>query len=273
MLAHSDATTRSRRNKPQFTILAAHVFRVIVCQSKLHGESFVKTNLDQLISGITSSLANKEYKFTHAEYVDRSEQTRPVFSNIVAQKNDVNITVVYGDNAAGKSLVSKLLAIKVTDNNIPCRVVSMKNRTSSGIERALIFGSEKTDSTGATSARITMLSLDSAIDDKRESFVILDEPDIGLSSKYCKAMGHLISNKSRELSEFGGHVLLITHSKELIKSFMHHHGCCPSYIGMDTDLTLEEWLNDDEMATIDELLELKSIGARKKRALSKHFNN
>ena len=68
--------------------------------------------------------------------------------------SDGKVFVVTGENATGKSFFAKLLDAYSRNNGVEeVMRIGMGKRTESGIVKALMFGDEKDQSTGETSAR------------------------------------------------------------------------------------------------------------------------
>lgn len=199
-----------------------------------------------------------------------------IFDNIYIENNNSKVTIIYGDNVSGKSLFAWLFEIYCVGKSsekydrIPVRAAAMRNRTMSGIQRAIIFGDESDQSTGCTSLNVVIKCIQSTLTGET-GVAILDEPDIGLSERYSGALGHYIANCANDFKEHG--LVLISHSKTLIKSFLQHYNQPVSYLGVDTSLNYNDWCNTQSVATIEELLQLKEIGFKKQRAIFQAIEN
>lgn len=184
--------------------------------------------------------------------------------------NDSKFIILTGDNATGKSYFSKMLSSWMAkhENTSPI-LLSMINRTSSGVNssaitRAFIYGDQSEQSTGETSVNVVrkaFSSISKRDEDKeqKQSIIVLDEPDMGLSEGYQYALGQYIAQeykKVKDLESFSG-ILLVTHSKNLIKGLIELD-ITPSYINSgEPKIKLEEWLNRVEKKSVEDLLSLK----------------
>jgi ABC-type Mn2+/Zn2+ transport system ATPase subunit len=196
----------------------------------------------------------------------------PVFDKITLNysgDSEPKLVVVYGDNASGKSLLVKLLEQQLQDAEWVIRATSMKNRTSAGVSRAFIYGSDGDQSTGATSVKAAQRCL-LALKNEAEpcALSVLDEPDIGLSPRYAKAMGAYIAQQVNALSD-GKCVVLVSHSRDLVQSAFDSLGVSCATLGINTSLSLLPWLENQESATIDELLGLEKKGFRQLCAIDR----
>jgi len=100
--------------------------------------------------------------------------------------------MVYGDNAAGKSLIGQLIEQKARQDSIAVRSVSVRNRTRGGIEDSLIFGDQGDQSTGATSISAIQLAIKSMHQDDEASIDELLDPS-SLGSRRWSAIEKVLS--------------------------------------------------------------------------------
>lgn len=184
---------------------------------------------------------------------------------------DSKFIVLTGDNATGKSYFSKMLSSWMArhENTSPI-LLSMINRTGSGVNgsgftKTFIYGDQSEQSTGETSVSVVRKAFGSVMKryeekDTKQSIIVLDEPDIGLSEGYQYAIGQYIAqqyNEVKDLDSFSG-ILLVTHSKNLIKGILGSE-IKPSYINSgDSEITLSNWLNKEDRKSIEDLLSLKN---------------
>lgn len=179
-----------------------------------------------------------------------------IFPKISINNANSNIVIIYGENASGKSLFSTLIEQCARSEKIGCRNACMRNRTSSGIERAFVFGDEGSQSTGATSLSVAIKCLSNTVKEDKNAIAILDEPDVGLSDYYTPTLGKYIADQMIDAQEHIG-LVLVSHSKLLMKSFLETYNKPISAIGINTDLSLQDWINQSEEATMEELLLLQ----------------
>lgn len=189
-----------------------------------------------------------------------------------------------GENASGKSLVVKFACgwlSKLWPTAKYVRV-SMEERTGSGhsemgsFRRSMMFGDESEQSTGETSVstvKKALSNLKSRLDDGEEMLLILDEPELGLSSSYHHALGLLIGNALKAVADNPNCVglLLVSHSKELYAGLAQGLEATPSFIHMGRNLTATQWLADDSRKSLDELNNLQSVARERYRAVSQYM--
>lgn len=219
--------------------------------------------INTLFSSFITDLNERNYKLFSATFDEKK-----LIDDIYTLDSQSNILLIYGDNAAGKSLFTYILEATAKEENIPVRSASMSNRTKSGVEKAMLFGNESEESTGETSLRVALLSLDNTLQDdaKTTCLSILDEPDIGLSFRYTTALGQLIVQKANQMNQSG--IVIVSHNKDLVHSIMTHYQKPISMIGINTNLNYNDWIKSLTPASVDELLELSSISSKKWRAIT-----
>lgn len=230
----------------------------------------------QTIKSFFEILSDKKFKFFEAKYINpQTEIETDVFGNMSIKFNDSNLTVMYGENASGKSFISNVLqqyCRAQKDTHISVRALSVANRTRSSIEKSMIFGDESEQSTGETSYSVTKLCLDSFKKDESKSIVILDEPDIGLSRKYSKAFAKYIVDIVNETDPNEKSIVIVSHNIDFIKVIIEYYGKPINHIGVNTEMSLIEWMNDDTEYSIEDLNILKKIGISKWRAIQSIIN-
>lgn len=212
-----------------------------------------------------SNVDDKVYRVFDAKYEDGTE----IFENFkVNIQSKSNILIIYGDNCSGKSLFTNILEAIAKDKKVTVRSASMKNRTKSGIEKALILGDESRQSTGETSVSFAEKSLVNTLRETGLALSVLDEPDLGLSDYYSAPFGEFIAGYSNQFNEKQG-LLLISHSKKLMTSFLKHNDQSISTLGINTNLSLEEWLENNDEGTVKELKNLREMAKDKEIRISK----
>lgn len=192
----------------------------------------------------------------HYAVLNLEKDNQLIFDKLSIHKADSNVVIIYGENASGKSLFSSIIEQCARSEKIGCRNACMRNRTSSGIEKAFIFGDEGSQSTGATSLSVAVKCLSNTLKEDKDALAILDEPDVGLSDYYTPALGKYIAEQMATAPEHVG-LVLVSHSKLLMKSFLDTYNKPVSTIGINTNLSLQDWINQSEEATMEELLSLK----------------
>lgn len=212
-------------------------------------------------SSILAAIKDREYRI-----FDAAIEEKPVFDELFIEDNESNVIIIYGDNASGKSLFANIIEAILRQEKMPVRSASMKNRTSSGIQKTLIFGDESSESTGQTSFRVANLCLKSTAE-YPGSTAILDEPDIGLSDRFQSAFGEHIAQTMKGTEGTG--LVIISHSATLIDSFITNFGKPVSFLGICTNKNYRDWVGAQEPASVEELLLLTEKSSNKYRAIQK----
>lgn len=186
------------------------------------------------------------------------------------------LVVITGENASGKSLAVRVLAGRAHEHKLTAVSVSIRERAGSGehemarFAQAMMFGDQNDQSTGAVSARSVNNLLTRNLDRKEGALGILDEPELGLSDGYARAMGELIGSHADTLPKTCAGVVVVTHSRALVAGLLER---CPDPTWMPVvprpsagDLapagpgTLQEWATGTEERTVEELLALQDAG-------------
>lgn len=202
----------------------------------------------------------------------------PLSFNLLSGKSE-KLIVVVGDNACGKSLLtSQMLTCAHKWANIKGYNIGMKSRTQEGLGRVFMYKQEDDNSTGAITLHAIVGGLTNCLNHANEGtpmMLVLDEPTLGLSMRYERAMGQYIGNivnENKENENFKG-VLLVTHSKDLVRS-MIDNGFEPSVVSVGKKIdSIDEWLDSKESATIEELLNLSQKGNDTWRTVRTYFND
>lgn len=169
---------------------------------------------------------------------------------------EANVTLIAGPNASGKSLVSKMIANFSREQNLPCRVCSMLNRSQGGIESAMIFGDESYNSTGVNSLSAIENSLKSTVNDKK-GVVILDEPDIGLSEEYSGGLGKYVADFMNDKGLNFTHLVIVSHSRLFFNCFIEGYRKEINKVYMSKRKTFDDWrLGAVEVASVEDLKSL-----------------
>ncbi len=186
---------------------------------------------------------------------------------------DSGVFILVGDNASGKSLLMRILASWLNDDKVEPLQVSMRYRTEAGLHRAFMFGSESDRSTGAVSLHAVMGGLRTCRGRSTPSWLLLDEPDIGLAEGYSQALGQHLAEFGNELDGQGTRALgLVTHSKALVRSLTERLKHPPHVLVTGehhAGMTLEQWLQDQRSRTLEELLSLENRGFETWRKVQK----
>lgn len=197
-------------------------------------------------------------KFKNARIFDNDENNAIVPINFDID-NASKILFVVGSNASGKSLVGRIVELVASEEELPKRSCSMRNRTSGEFGQRLVFGSEDDSSTGENSVHASVIGLKSTVESKNSAVLVLDEPDLGLADEYSAALGQHIAKTVNENHETLGLIVVITHSHKLIDAAISALSVPFSkmHVG-DANVSFDEWrARPFKAATIEELMNLK----------------
>lgn len=189
----------------------------------------------------------------------------PFKLKFIESEKPSNICLVLGDNASGKSLFVEIARNRASmHHKIKNICVSIRERTGSGtfemasFRRSVMFGEEHEQSTGSTSIGVLVNALNQATQFEEFKLLVLDEPEIGLSTSYSEALAELISKNAQEAKN--AFLLVVTHRKECVTKFleMHNKNIHVALLGGVT--SVQDWLESKNQKSLDELLALKQEG-------------
>jgi hypothetical protein len=194
---------------------------------------------------------------------------------------DPRVLLVVGENASGKSLLFRVIAaFAKRDHNLTGITISIRERTGagtremSGMMRVFMFGDEEEQSTGATSANVVEAGFHNAGRDGGKTLLMLDEPEIGLSDGYARALGAFIAQKTIEIGQGTHGIVIVTHNRPLVQGFLEAFGAAPTFInlgGQQTDL--KGWLKVVEQRSVEDLLQLRAVAGERRKAVQALINN
>lgn len=181
------------------------------------------------------------------------------------------LVTVTGENAAGKSLYVRVAAavLQHEHGGLPV-TVSIRERTGAGaseiggMRRIMMFGDEQEQSTGATSVSVVERAFGN-LDRPDGSVLIVDEPELGLSEAYARALGEYIGQRTREIPAKCLGVMVVTHSRPLVRGLIDGFQSMPAHVSVfpaesPVQPGLERWLSEVEHRTVDQLLALREVG-------------
>ena len=177
---------------------------------------------------------------------------------------DPRLTVIVGENASGKSLLARAICSKAKQHHDMVPVsVSIRERTESGMRRAFMFGEEEQHSTGGVSAGTVVTAFKQKYD--KPWLLMLDEPEMGMSEGYAGALGEFIGELSKGPHENLCGVLVVTHSRPLVRGLIARFPAAPTFVWMSvTDEPIETgdidfWLKTPDVKTIDQFMALRKV--------------
>ena len=167
------------------------------------------------------------------------------------QPGNQQLLIITGENATGKSFVRRLINLVCRKENIELLHFSQQAKSSTGIISSMIYGDESYNSTGSLSAYLVTNGIKNCNDRTNKHYVLWDEPEMGLSDRYCAGMGNSINQFVNSMHENTIGSIIITHSKALTKQLLSSN---PSHLRLGNNLSLQEWINEEiEPSDLEEL--------------------
>jgi energy-coupling factor transporter ATP-binding protein EcfA2 len=198
------------------------------------------------------------------------DETSPLKATLHEGDAESHVVVVAGTNASGKSLLLKILANWLRDDKIEPITVSMKYRAGHdvyGPQRLMMFGSEDDESTGVISTSAIKTAFRTARGRDSAHWLLLDEPDIGLSEEYAIPLGRFIGQFASDCGANTKGVAIVSHSKPLIGGMLREMKLRPHFIHVDGTANLGDWLAIKNERTIEELEALSTKGIERYRTI------
>jgi antitoxin component of RelBE/YafQ-DinJ toxin-antitoxin module len=202
-----------------------------------------------------------------------TDPTSPFHATVT--DGDDRLVVIAGENASGKSLAFRILAHKVAATGALPITLSIRERCGAGtadmarMRQVMMFGDEAEQSTGATSVKTIAAAFRSNLDRAAGCVLGLDEPELGLSDGYARALGELIGTNTASLPDTCSGVIVVTHSRTLVAAMVAAYGATPTFLHCGPGASdLATWLDTVETRTVDELLALPDIGLERWRAVN-----
>lgn len=194
---------------------------------------------------------------------------------------DSRVILLTGANASGKSLVFRLLAELAHNQETPPITLSIRERSGGGtfemaaMRRSMIYGEESEQSTGATSMSVITRGFGNIrhrLEEGTRSVLMLDEPEMGLSEGYARALGRYLAEQVQALPAEAPGLVVVTHSRPLIQAMTEQLAAEPHFIYMGSEpKTLNEWLAQPEDRSVEDLLQLVELGDAGRRNFSEWF--
>jgi len=211
--------------------------------------------------------------FTESRFFNGADA--PLKAHLTEGDAASNVLLVAGANASGKSFGVKVLAAWLSQEKpkVEPLQVSMKYRTMAGMHRCFMFGplGDEQDSTGSISFGAVEGGLSNAKSRTHPCWLMLDEPDTGLSEEFTPAMGEFIARSANEgLGPNCGGLVVVSHSRALMQEMVNTLAVRPHFVHVDEHpLTIEDWLATSRRRTVEELLALPTVSIERFRALNK----
>jgi hypothetical protein len=193
-------------------------------------------------------------------------------------KAAAKLVVVTGENASGKSLYVRVAAAVLQQEGVLAVSVSIRERTGAGthemggMRRIMMFGDEQEQSTGATSVGVVQTAFRN-LDRAQGSMLIVDEPELGLSEAYARALGEYIGQQTRSVPASCLGVMVVTHSRALVQGLLDGFGKPLTHVAVSAEQLQEaglvQWVDTVEQRSVDDLLALRDVGLDRWRRVNK----
>ncbi len=177
------------------------------------------------------------------------------------------LVVITGENASGKSLVRRIVTAALNKMKVECIHISQEGRCRGGMERAFIYGSEDSHSTGCISFSTVQKSIKTSQGRENKHGIFWDEPDIGLSDNYAAGVGVSISDFLKDPPDKLFVSFLVTHRKVLVEQLLPLK---PWNIRLGGYPDLETWIKSPIIPCDPE--QLRTSGLKRFRHLQKFFS-
>ena len=173
------------------------------------------------------------------------EWAQEAYENILDALDQIktgHVTILTGDNGTGKSLIRKVLCSSLrnqeNDDTIKIADISMEKRT--GLHAGLGGGGVFFRDVEWVGPCATSLSfLYSLLNSAKDRYLVLDEPELGMSQDLQKSIGIYLSKRIPETMKENRGMLIITHSREFVRSLSVEH----VFVNLQKK-SEEEWLNE-----------------------------
>lgn len=203
----------------------------------------------------------------------------PLHAQVTPGAGKGKVAIVVGSNASGKSLAVRLIGSWLNGEKpkVEPLQVSMRYRTMMGMHKAFMYGpfGDEQDSTGAVSMGAIEGGLMTARGRETPCWLLLDEPDVGLSEDFTYALGeHLARSANEGLGAKCGGLVVVTHSRELVNGMVENLAAAPHFVHVDDNpQTLTEWLAGRRRRSVEELLALRTKSVEVHRKLMPFFKD
>lgn len=165
-------------------------------------------------------------KTFHETYMLTDEQVEFHVDNIVRiteeiSKNYNGVTILTGSNGSGKSLVRKQLQIHLKRQDVRIAHASMELRTTNYGTTMGALGGMFNDLSWLATSSTTLHLIDGIIENYTEQYIVIDEPEIGMSHMMAKAISKKLYNfvKNR-IDENQKGLMIVTHNVDILKTFV-----------------------------------------------------
>lgn len=201
---------------------------------------------------------------------------RSPFQSQVYYPAESRVCLIVGENASGKSVFFQIMAARARQAHKLLPVtISIRERTGagsyemSGMRRTMMFGDESQQSTGATSFSVIQSGFLNATKPDTPALLLLDEPEMGLSDGYARALGHYIGREALAAPDSLAGVVVVSHSRVLVEGMCMMAGISPVFVNLNpSPVPLLDWLEQPEVRSIDDLMTLREVATERRRKIA-----
>jgi len=184
------------------------------------------------------------------------------------------VLVISGENAGGKSFMCKALMHYATerDPELKMEFVGMSRRTQGGMHRVSLWGDDTYESTGRNSVGAILKVIGwSGADHAKREWIVLDEPDIGLSEGYAAVLGERLALFAAGLPDNVEGLVVVSHSRPLVRHLVEA-GAMSVRVGDDLR-PVADWIRDGDLPkSLDDLEGLKTRSRDRFKAIQSAIN-
>lgn len=191
-------------------------------------------------------------------------------------EGDERLLIIVGENASGKSLLFRVISAWAHKKKVTGITISIRERTDSTVpfRRAFMFGEENEKSTGANSFQVIEAGFKNAESGGHgQTLLMLDEPELGLSDGYARALGEYLGQRATTLTDSCQGLVVVTHSHSLVRGVLVGLQATPAFVHVGAQSKpIDRWLVDPEHRTVEDLKNLSDVAFERWRAIQKIMN-
>jgi hypothetical protein len=183
------------------------------------------------------------------------------------------LVLIVGENASGKSLARRLIALLCKEHSAECIGISMQGRrnVAYNIGLTFVYGSEDYQSTGENSVGTVLGAITTAKARTKDHVVFWDEPDLGLSDAWAASVGAAIRKFAQEPPDHTRAIFVVTHSKALVAQLLE---ALPHFVYFGNErnppTSAAKWLTSD--IVVRDLETLQKVSHARFLAIQKILN-
>jgi len=189
--------------------------------------------------------------FNEVYMLKDEQEVEQHLDNIVAvteyiSDNPKALTVLTGSNGSGKSFVRKQVQAHLANKGIKIAHSSMQLRTSLNPSLGALSGFASDLDWIATSSHTLHLINNISNSNFNESYLLIDEPEIGMSKQMRKAIAQRILDIAQQRIENNQNgLMVITHDYDILKKLLLSNSDIPKIIFSNLNgLTYKQYMNN-----------------------------